>query len=314
MLQGGAAVTGSVLATILIGLLGSSPEGKLAGAVVGAAIPTFATVFLSRKTLHLSFAVVITLVALVVVYGGAFAFDAAADKETFPRPGPTPTTTPTVDPTVTVTQTPNTDGPEIRVTPKELSCIPECTEVVTIRNTGDELLQIEAINLSDNAEGRFTEAKNCTGFDVSPGRDCKFAIAFDPPPDPAARTASLDIDSNAGDRSVKLEGKRADPTADLGFSNQKCSVVGNELTVSLKVEPVAGDLEGVVVRVAAKAPDLDPPLDKTDDVPVGEFAEIKQQLPELTEIPVAVTVAIDSTGAVPEITEENNSVMLSCPP
>ena len=305
-------MTGSLLATIFIGLLGSSPEGKLAGAAVGAAIPTFATVFLSRKTLHLGFAMAITVVALVLVYGGAFAFDRAADKETFPRPGPTPEPTATVGPTATATETPNTDGAKIKVTPNELSCVPECTQQVEITNTGDELLRIGTNRIVNDAEGRFSKAEDCAGFEAAPGAGCRFQLVFSPPQDPDPRTASLEIKSNAGTRTIKLEGRSPPTLVDLApGQDTKCALDGQQLIVFAPVVAMAGQFDDSV-KVKVTAPGFDPELEKTVDEQVGgNSPDIRLDLPEQV-VAVDIRVDVDSGGAVTESSEENNRATRTC--
>lgn len=315
MLQVGAAVTGSVLATILIGLLGSSPEGKLAGAVVGAAIPTFATVFLSRKTLHLSFAVVITLVALVLVYGGAFAFDKAADKETFPRPGPTPT--PTSEPDGGVgggDDVGGEDGGEapadIEVTPAALACTAaQCERKVEVSNAGDKPLLIGNVTISGDAVAEFAPPEGCAQSQLGADDRCEVEVTFVPTQAPGQRSASLEIESNDGTASVALQGEVATPDVDLGPGGNKCKIEGQQLNVVVEVKLLAGQFEGPV-RVKAIAPELE--LEQSVDVNVGEFADITLVLQDPADA-VNVSVIVDSAGKVTETNEDNNGLKRTCP-
>ena len=302
---------GSVVATIVIGQIGTSPEAKLVGAVVGAAIPGVAAYVLPRRNLHLGVGIALTVIALVLVYGGSVAINAAADRpQTFPTwvKDPTPTAT------VTATATADPGGPGISVSPQVLSCTPQCAEPVSITSNGERPLRIGTVSISDDAENRFSKVQDCAGVDLDPGEKCEFGIAFSAPQDADTRTASMRVESNAGAATMQLEGRSAATAVDLvPGQDTKCNLDGQQLTVLGLAVALAGQFDGPVkVTATVTAPAFDPEIKNSGDAQVGgDAVELTLALPQPADA-VEVIVGVDSTGAVTEEKEDNNAVKLTC--
>ena len=86
-----AGVIGSVAVTVAAKELGGSPWGTLVVALIGATVPVLISYTPRHRHLRLGIAAILVAVAFALTYGGFALYDAAADKQTFPRPGAPPT-------------------------------------------------------------------------------------------------------------------------------------------------------------------------------------------------------------------------------
>jgi Putative metal-binding motif len=85
------AIAGSICGTLLTSALNTTPTVRLAGALLGSAIPPLVTFAGPYHRLRAGLAVVVTAGALVITYGGFTLFDFATErKETFPLPASVP--------------------------------------------------------------------------------------------------------------------------------------------------------------------------------------------------------------------------------
>jgi hypothetical protein len=289
-----AGVAGSVAVTLAAKTLGGSPWATLAVALVGATIPVLISYTPRHRHLRLGLVLIVVLVAFALTYGGFSLYDAAADRQTFPRPGPTPT------PTASATATPD-GGARARVTPPSLTCTPEQCGQVEIANVGGTPLDVGEIRFADGEADGFTRGDACVGRTIARGDGCTFAVGFAPPFDAGTRSATLLVPTSDGRvASVQLQGTGGEP-ADFAFDGQPtCARNGTAATLSFALTGPAGT-----------SPSVDTDFSEPSPRPVG--TPIDDYVVELgTADPVTVTLVVNADDAIPELPQDDNTAQAQC--
>ena len=203
------AVVGSVAGTLVTGAFTTSQSLALLGAALGAAIPPFIAVAGPFTNLRIGFGVLITVVALVITYGGFSARDKALDvppsEATFPvvgplPPTPTPKPPPTPSPT-TPTTTTSLDGSTCEGTlciswsPPELHCSSDpCESQVRVESTGTTLLKVTGLEFTGAAASRLSPEGTCSpNASLNRTESCSITVRVKPG---AAGHAQLRIHQN----------------------------------------------------------------------------------------------------------------------
>ncbi|SNY73408.1 hypothetical protein [Paractinoplanes atraurantiacus] len=238
-----AGVCGALLAAAFDG----SAETRLLGAVIGTVVAALFTVAGPWLNVRAGAAVAITVIALLLTYGGGRAVSVAAGPgvDIFPPvPGPRKGggsgggTTPTTSPPATGGTCEGTLC--IRVTPTKLACGPGPCGPVVVTNTGRKTLAIGEVEFTGTGARLFQHDGGCAGQRLQPKKSCEIRIAYTGAED---GTAKLVIHQNLkGPASrITLTGRGTTPTPsetttgppeprpDLTLSTAKlrCSVVRN---------------------------------------------------------------------------------------
>jgi hypothetical protein len=234
-------IVSAVLLTTVVAALGASPTANLVTAVLGVAIPQFITYVGPRRHIRLGVAIVVTIIALVLTYGGVKVFDAAADKETFPDPISTPTPTP-APPTPTASP-PVHRGPHIRVTPERLSCTATgCDDQVTIESTGTGELRTGDIAF-EGGDDLFSRTDECVGKPIPADTPCRFTVTFAPTTDQGTVKATLVIHQNlrgpASRVPVEGSGGPVMATGNAAFDGDPTCARGDDGTLAVAVTATA---------------------------------------------------------------------------
>jgi hypothetical protein len=300
-----AGVIGSVAVTVAAKELGGSPWGTLVVALIGATVPVLISYTPRHRHLRLGIAAILVAVAFALTYGGFALYDAAADKQTFPRPGPTPTPT--------ASQTPDGDGgdggsgPSAEVGPPELRCTPEECGQVRITSTGDEAVRVDDIGFADGQANGFAPDDGCVGDSIDPGDECTFDVDYNPESGAGTQTATLIVATSDGDTSpVELEGSST-PTVDFSFATDPtCALKEGEPSVRTIGFALAGPQDGsVLVGTDVSGPPLPQNVgDVSFDLDFGEATP-----------PSQIKITIDPDDDVIETNDgpEDNERMAPCP-
>jgi hypothetical protein len=210
------AVIGAVLATLVTGVLNTSPATRLVGAALGAAITVLVA---SGGAQGLMLSLFIAGGALFVTYGGFTLFDYAADQEeTFPIPSVMPPPAENGPPPIPPDENglshirTTENGLSLQVTPKAVHCSSEGCNDVAVTSTGDESLQIGDIEFVGESPGEFRYGGDCEQNGLEKGETCHVSVSFTPSGAGGTRKATLRIHQNFdGDPTdVPVEGEFAD--------------------------------------------------------------------------------------------------------
>jgi hypothetical protein len=288
-----AGVAGSVAVTLAAKTLGGSPWATLGVALVGATIPVLISYTPRHRHLRLGAVLIVVMVAFALTYGGFSLYDAAADKQTFPRPGPTPTPT--------ASQTPDGgdggSGPNAQASPTELRCTPDECGQVSVESVGDEAVRVDGIAFADDQANGFAIDGDCVGDTIDPDDSCTFDVDYQPESGAGEQTATLRIATSDGDTaSVQLVGSGA-PTVDFGFATDPtCTRVPEEPSKLAIGFALAGPQDGsVLVGTDVSEPAPQNVGDVSFELDFGE-----------ADPPGEITVTIDPADDVAETNEEND--------
>jgi hypothetical protein len=216
------AVLASVCGTLVTGAFEASPNMRLFGAALGAAIPPLIAVAGPFVALRAATGVLVAAGSLFVTYSGFTVVDYATNQEqsTFPLPPALPATSPTpTDTTPTPSETAKTaetcDGELcISWTPTVLHCSSEgCDDDVTVQSTGSEILVIDTIEFDGPAAGSFRQEGDCEHRELEENETCSITVHYTPD---EAGQARLVIHQNLPELPtyVDLEGETDTPPTD----------------------------------------------------------------------------------------------------
>jgi hypothetical protein len=206
------AVAGSVVGTVLPGVLGTDAWGALAGAAVG---PVVSSVFSTRYTgehgrIRAAAIVVLSLAALLITVTGFTLGDRATGGSVLPGNDRTSTFPDLTDDTTTTPDdggdtgggaSPSASSPAAIVEPAAVACgdVPVGSEqgcpVATIRYHGSDRLHVTSVELRGDAAGDFTAAEECVDHWLDPEQSCEMTVTFHPSA-AGDRTATLVVHQN----------------------------------------------------------------------------------------------------------------------
>ena len=293
-----AGVTGSVAVTVAAKALGGSPWATLGVALVGATIPVLISYTPRHRHLRLGLVLIVVMAAFGLTYGGFSLYDAAADKQTFPRPGPTPTPTASQTPDGDGGNGDGGDGQSAQVSPTRLECTPDECGQVTVE-AGDEAVSVDDIGFADNQDNGFSHGDACVGVTIAAGDSCPFDVDYDPESGAGEQTATLLVATSDGRRSVELKGSGA-PTVNFGFLDFPTCAITGETTVTLGFTLV-GPEGGVEVGTS-----VSPAEQRTPDDPVSFEVDLGEPPP------TSVVFTIDPDGEISETDENDNRIEVGC--
>ncbi|EOD58688.1 hypothetical protein [Amycolatopsis vancoresmycina] len=312
------AIIGAVCGTVATSLAAEPGPIRLLGLCLGAAIPPFVTAVGRWRPVRAGLAVLITVVAAVVTYSGAFGVGVATDHKIVPAPpgvpGPTAPWPPTTPPT---TETSVHEDRELETTPEKLTCQPVCTGGITIKSVGKSPVPIKSVELTGPAKAKFTRTDDCVGKTLAPDATCSFQVTFEPGGASGPQTAQVIIRDDHGlEKTVELSG--GGDLLDLSVSptGLRCvvqpagTVDGRDALqvffhVSLTGDPA--DLPGLVpVKVTAG-----PGKTVTLHTAVGKTGSTVAALPlAATDYGQTrtVIVTVDPAREIAELSEANNAL------
>jgi len=305
-----AAVGGALLPTAL----NTSSGIRVLGLVLGAAIPPLVTHVGPAQGLRIGLAIGVSVLALVVAYGGFTVFAFAFDQ---PSALPVPPGVPNPAPGHT------SSGPDIGVAPSKVQCDSNGCDDVTVTSTGSKTLHILNVELKQETAG-FSQESDCEGRYLDKDKTCTINVNFSPSGAAGTRTADLIIHQNIPypDRGthVTLEGKVevSQPVGDLVVSadDLRCEYVTGvqidgeytnaiQITFSVRLEDSISDSPPTQVALSASMDDREPR--RIDDFSTQQADSLALVL-ESTDFgqEQVITVKVDPDGELPEIHEDNN--------
>jgi hypothetical protein len=286
-------VVGSVAVTVAAKAFGGSPWATLGVALVGATVPVLITYAPKGRHLRLGVAMLLVAVAFALTYGGFSLYDAAADKQTFPRPGPTPT--PTASPTPD-----GGGGPRARVSPPSLTCTADECGQVRIDSVGDVAVRVGDIAFADDEANGFAHGDDCAGDTIPAGDSCAFAVSFQPEPGAGTQTATLLVPTSDGQVArVPLQGSGGEP-ADFAFDGPATCELG---------EGTAATLHFTLTGPEGTSPSVDTSVSEPALQPVRQPIDLPVDLGEPPPVTVELLIV---PGPEFQDDPENNSALAVC--
>lgn len=266
-----AAVTASIVGTLIPAAFGGGSTSRLLGMLAGAALPTLITHIGPYQPLRIVLGLLAAAAAIGVTYFGASAVNASTfpvpepleqvigtstpepipPGDPTPTPAPTATATPTEDPD---SRTYRANGVGMVVTPRTVVCREDGTcPDVTVKSIGDRELELTDIGFEGQGRDDFRVTGDCANKTLVTPSTCAIGVTFDPQEaDGRERTATLVIHQNVGAHVAKVESTAVAPLRnDVGLGELSCTPrADGSLEVGFDLD-ASGDRVGTVEVVAS---------------------------------------------------------------
>ncbi|WP_433727548.1 hypothetical protein ACQP2Y_12700 [Actinoplanes sp. CA-051413] len=230
-------ILAGVCGIVLTAVFDGSPRTRLIGAFVGIVVAALLTVNGPFVNVRATAAVGITILAVLLTFGGAKAVEEAGGPEIIGTAGPraTPTSATPVPTTSKGTIGPNCEGSLcIQVTPRQVACTAESCPPVVVSNPGSRSLRIGAVEITGGAAKGFRRDDGCAGRTLGTGQNCTIKLAYEGAlSGKATLVIHQNLDGPASRVALTAVGIPASPSVPpkpgpdlyLSAANLRCSVV-----------------------------------------------------------------------------------------